>query len=1260
MERHYAGVAWVLVWITLLALPAWATPVAVVDFEMADSTAPGQEAAFGLADVLAAELHQRGVELFERQQIRVVLGERRITASGLMQLEKNSAFQIPDVQYLITGNIRLLTNQQFHIETALVDAHTGRNVVSFDREGSYPGNLPSALETLADQLANRLNLPSLTTTPEAAPRGRSNRTPEANLLFYKGIAYCLAGQPEMGVTWFIDAQVVAPNYLPARVWTMRAFEMLGLSEFATVARAKVWESLGGPAILNRLDSSPFLNQKLITVIVLTDPRLETADQGFQTALKNALAQSTNFFIADPSNIRALAAEMDLQLTENGERDLELASVLWSVVDALVLVTSDPSDAHFLSVELRDTLSGECWFRERVRRDFVQLEKLARKLTDQISTRHLQKATETAGHSSGRGRAQKPAVSSNTDRREFASLLRYVAENPGDRPALQQLAMFSCWLNATVGGRYGLYDERYEYAISDRIVAATKPDDPEAARWLSIALWHRRYHEDTPAPIIEAAATLFERYPNSPEAQYARSVLALEYIDQQKYAEAAPIFLKLDEELPQLAKRVKIGPGYWANFYFFTAAALYQIGDIPCAKQFLAQADDVLRLHSDLVIRSGVKIGGLCDSVLGVWVNHFPACHPLFGPERNLRQAVAEWQQRLSSAGTNVEPAKVTLEQLEQLLAEARQTAGADAETKLFQFLRQLGEHQRLHPELYHGKITAFDPRQPWRQIRLWNATAAGNYTLLGKLILETPGVLKQFVLDCSSSNKLYEVQLLTRELSNPLDAPIAADFLEAVGEYELALQKNEFAQKNPTPFPDSLSDPAVDPTFRRNYEFEQLRRQKIRLLQMLGKYLEAAAYARAQIPRGTNRPPADVCMDAADAYMAAGRPDEASHLFGELVRMTGDGENMDEYGATLRLCWADYEVAGGNLFEASEILRVVARQSEGKHWGVYLQTGYCEAYDAAVSRLAKLRAHAQAATNSTDWENVRQKPAAPPATEERNLTELERELNALLRGTNLGGGRRSYGGSSVSAFIEKYGHDAVPALLDAAVRDDESAQWIASFRILDRVATAEDAPAVLEAFKRSPHLAQTAFRLDRSNAIVILRERFGIYAKGGDVSPELRQVIAQYGLLDQYPLLMANLTAKDLDGNTALIATELDRMLQTNSTPALLESFHAALAATIERQMRSHYRRGLATLGEIALHHGWVEGLEALRHGQDTTFQDALYRIRKYMDLPDDDTEAWMLLESGLGRWQWNANTRKFVSGPNASTNFHPNSQPRE
>lgn len=957
-RRNCAGISSFLaslagVW--LVCAPALGEPrgvvsnaVAVADFELEDAHPGARDWAFGLADVLAVELQQRGVVLFERQQIRVVLGERRITASGLSQLRSNPSQEIPDLRYLVTGDIRPATQRQFHVRASLVEAQSGRNAASFAREGRYPEEVPGALASLADEIAGRLKSEGVAPRLELAASYRPAHTPEVSLLFYKGIAYCLAGQPEQGVTWFIDTSKADPHFLPARVWTMRAFEMLGLEDFAAVARENVRQAPNGQGVLDRLDKSRFLDQKLVSVAVIADPRLEAAGWKVQAELRTALGRYTNLFVADAANIRSLAAEMDLQLTEKGGRDLELASVLWSTVDALVLLRpAEKSEGGSFSVELEDALTGSPLFRGQTPRDGSKLADLSRDLAAQISTRRKAMPPEHGRETAGNSHAVRPIPVVNTDRDECAGLLKYLSENPSDRPAWMRLALFFPWIGGSFQGK-----------ISDRVVAATDLKEPEAANWLSVALWHRRQYENPPSLAVEAA-TLLEHFPESPEAQYVRSALALEFIDHYKYAQAAPILLKLAKELPVLTKRVKIGPDYWANFYFFTGAVLHEMGDDEQARQFLARADEVLREHPDLSIFDGNTFA------LGVWVNHFPVNHPLFGPERDLRQAVAEWKARIASV-RSARGKEMTLEQLEMMLTGVRQMSDPEAKPKHVEFVQRLIEQMQHNPALYQGRITESIFKGPYRKVDVWGqGPTYGYFSLPGKLVMEATFLLGQMA--TGSPQEIAEARRLAEALAENLEAHIAAVCYEAVGEFEKALRKVEEAVRHPAPFPQlPNSITGLHPT-REQSATGELRRQKIRLLQGLGKPAEAAAYAKAQAE--IRRPDADAqlaaTMDAAKAFIAIDRPDEAGRLFAEFIRRQETAGTMTIQSATARIWWADQEIARGNLFEASEILRAVARQSEGKGWGVYLRSGYAGAYEAAVSRLGQLRSR-PLAPRSTD------------------------------------------------------------------------------------------------------------------------------------------------------------------------------------------------------------------------------------------------------------------------------------------------------
>jgi hypothetical protein len=448
-----------------------------------------------------------------------------------------------------------------------------------------------------------------------------------------------------------------------------------------------------------------------------------------------------------------------------------------------------------------------------------------------------------------------------------------------------------------------------------------------------------------------------------------------------------------------------------------------------------------------------------------------------------------------------------------------------------------------------------------------------------------------------------------------------------------------------------------------------LRQNKIRLLQALGKRREAAQYATSQIPAQDDQPRWErvhpnstkdtslyltddkgklyACRDAAEAWLAAGEPDKACQIFADFVRACGPEDNMNEHSATIRIYLADYEAARGNLNEAAEILRAVARHAEGKNWGAYLRTGYANAYDACLSRLADLRSHADFSVVSTDWEHPPQSAQPSPA----ESSDLDRDLEALLRGTRTGPNQISYGGAQVDVFVRNYGHDAVPAILKASVRDSFHAQLLASFWILQRVVTPADRQPVLDAFKFAPALAPVAFQLDATNAAVILRERFGIYGRGGNIPPELLQVITRYKLKDQYRILVANFSAKEINGATAPDAAALARIFRNDTTSECLPLFQKALATTIEKQLLTSYRYGLASLGETAMGIGVPEGIEAVLHSDDNS-TNCPASLRKFIDLPDDNAQARITVEAGLGRWQWDVNSRKFMLAPAArSTN---------
>lgn len=1225
MERiKFAG--WIATILLLLARPAAAAPanaIAVADFETKTESIEARDWAYGLADWLAAELDQRGVTVFERAQIRLALGERLITASGLMGLQVSEPQEIPPLRYLVTGQVEQLgnaTNRQFHLDVFLLDAKTGRIAAGFARGGAYPQALSTVLPALAGQITDRLRADNYISAA-ITPASNFGPQPEVQLLFYKGVDYCLSGQPEMAVSWFIDATHSAPDFLPARLWAMRAFEMTGVPELAKAAREEVIHAPNGRGVLNRLEQSPFLNQKLISVAVFADAHLDEPGLKLRGALQKALGRQSNFFVADPSNIRSLAAEMDLQVAEMGRRELESASLLWSTMDALVLVRSNAADTSKFSVDVCDTLSDGVIQHREISPDAVSLDNVARELANDIATRGKTISPAIANRHFWSKRATKPVQVSNTDRNEFAGLLKYLGENPSDRDAWMRLALFARWL-----------DDRDQWAIADSVIAATDPDASDAASWTSTALWHRRYYERENPPLIETEfAPILQGYPTSPEAQYARSAWALEMVDQQKYAQAARLFLRLADELPHLGGAIKIGPDFWANFDFFAAASLHETGDNAGAERFLAQAAEILKNNS--------QVGLLPYSLGENWGNPFPQTHPLFGPGLDLRQAVAAWQARLhpvhfTSGG------RMSLEDLDAMLTAVKQLSGTNAAAQQMEFIQRLIENKEANPALYAGRITDSDYKSTYRTVQVWGqGLTYGYFSLPGKLVNEATCFLGDLAPGPRAQSG--QVRRLAAELAVGLDAPIAANCFEAAGDYKEALHKVELATVNPTPFP--KLNFGMHPT-REQTESANLRRQKIRLLQKMGRKQDAADYARVQarMQRGDADAQLAAVKDAADVVRKMHRRDEAGEILKSFVKEQERAGAMTSQSAAARLDWAEDELAGGDAFAASEILRDVVKQSEGRDWGVALQTGYTKTYDAAVAALARVRTQAQFPAASTEWSRpMRGQEARSP--EDGPTTDLERDLAALLRGTSSGPGRTSYGGAPVNVFVHKYGAKAVPAVLRAADRGDFPAHLIAQLNILDQIATPANAAEVLEAFKKSPRLAKTAFRLDAASATVILKERFGVYAAGEEIPPELYDVVEKYRLKDQYPVLVANLSAKAMDGNTAREAAAVDRVLRHGAPGSVRRTFRAALASILKKEMLANYNYGLQTISETALKNGVTEGIEASLRSAGPAATNSLSVLRKYIDLPSDDANARTVVEAGLGRWRWNGKTHKFV-----------------
>jgi len=234
----------VVLWLVAALLPAARTApvpdsvleaIAVAEFTAAPVT-PG-DWAYGLADLLALELQGRGAVLLERRDLRWLLHERQRFFSSAVSLESAPFLDLPELRALVSGTIRQTAPNRFHLLVSLTDPGTGTEILSADTTGDWPADVPNALASVATRLSSNLGTRSVGPPPRR-PSGFA-RTPEISWSFYRGIAHCLADEPEWGAVYFLEALRADRLFTAARVWNLRAFQWLGFGEFAQLAQAQL-------------------------------------------------------------------------------------------------------------------------------------------------------------------------------------------------------------------------------------------------------------------------------------------------------------------------------------------------------------------------------------------------------------------------------------------------------------------------------------------------------------------------------------------------------------------------------------------------------------------------------------------------------------------------------------------------------------------------------------------------------------------------------------------------------------------------------------------------------------------------------------------------------------------------------------------------------------------------------------------------------------------------------------------------------------
>ncbi|NQU41513.1 MAG: hypothetical protein HQ523_16330 [Lentisphaerae bacterium] len=272
----------------------------------------------------------------------------------------------PRNPYIARGTVSGQIGGEASITARLVDVRTSHVLTSLSVDGVIRKDLDSMLARIAAALATAIPAGEKRLTPPT--RLALAMSPEGLIMFYAGIDACTKGRPNEGVIWFMHAYGLDPDFAPARVWEVKAYQMMGLSGHAEIA-ARQLSALPSvksalPSILSSDASASKRTLSVLTPVIHgrdTIASNNTLDaQALKVALENAVIESGTAHVFDPTSIDRAAAEQDLVLS-GLFRDAHVSRYgRWSASTAVLLseLRFDSGPSVTISMRIYDLLRGE--------------------------------------------------------------------------------------------------------------------------------------------------------------------------------------------------------------------------------------------------------------------------------------------------------------------------------------------------------------------------------------------------------------------------------------------------------------------------------------------------------------------------------------------------------------------------------------------------------------------------------------------------------------------------------------------------------------------------------------------------------------------------------------------------------------------------------------------------------------------------------------------------------------------------------------
>ncbi len=472
--------------------------VAVLDFQVENPTATTDEWVAGLEDFFEVALQKQDVPVLERRNLRLVLAERDLQNSGLLFAETLSRARLSGVDYFVSGSVEFPNDGEFTLTLSIIRADKATMEFTLTRHGKYPDAWLPAIESLAKEVNQRLQLPKL------APAERSEFEmmtwlPEAALPFFKGLDYYSRGDYASAVPWFQHSYDKDKHFDLARSWEARAYGKLNLPPLAETL------SVAGT---NRSRDAAELKRPVVAVVAG-----ENISAAGRAAFEQTLAQADRFELFDPDSIGATAREIDLQLTGQMAAPLNDRSV-WLVVDDLIYLNAP--EEHTLAVREQNLLSGEILRQTKIQVPSADEPGYATLAKAFLATHSESFSQNIGGDKAGQQDLPEPARQDPPEV-AFAKALRLAAADP---PSAR------LWI-----GLADFYPGETRKRLLEKAVSviATNRQSPDASFWLASALWRERemtrriYYIPTatrlaPNPLTNDFARLLQWFPDSYEAR----------------------------------------------------------------------------------------------------------------------------------------------------------------------------------------------------------------------------------------------------------------------------------------------------------------------------------------------------------------------------------------------------------------------------------------------------------------------------------------------------------------------------------------------------------------------------------------------------------------------------------------------------------------------------------------------------------------------------------------------------------------------